>query len=109
MLTVKDRVKQTKLKHAHNVFNNVGPSYLFNNFRRMNERSIQTRQSEYNFFVPRVQGIATNSFFYTSIMAWNSIPNSIKCLESKPRFIKAITKYLREQEQNVENNDFLYY
>ena len=74
----------------------------------MNERSTQTRQSEFNYFIPRVQGIATHSFFYTSIKEWNSLPNNIKCLESKPRFKKAVMKHLREQERNVERNDFIF-
>lgn len=80
MLNVEDRVKQIKLMHVHNIFNNVGPSYLLHNMRRMNERSIQTRHSEFNYFVPTVHGIATHSVFYTSIKEWNSLPNSIKCM-----------------------------
>ncbi len=41
MLNVEERLKQIKLKHVHDIFNSVGPSHLFDDFKRMNEHSVQ--------------------------------------------------------------------
>ena len=109
MLKVEDRVKQLKLNHVHNIFNNVGPSYLTTNFHRMNERSVRTRRSEFNYCIPEVQGIAAHSFFYTSIKEWNSLPGNIQCTEATTRFKSAVKRHLVECERKVESSDFIFY
>jgi hypothetical protein len=36
-LNVENRMKQLHLDHAHKIFNNANPSYLKNNFIKINE------------------------------------------------------------------------
>ena len=110
MLKVEERVKQLKLNHVYNIYNNVGPSYLTDNFHRTaNLHSIRTRRSECSFFVPRVQGMAVHSFFYSAIKEWNSLPSNIQCIDGKSRFKTAVKRHLIEQARNLELNDLTFY
>lgn len=110
LLSVENRVKQLKLNHVFNIFNNRGPTYLTENFHRVvNNQSVRTRHSEFNFCVTGAQGAAAHTFYYTAIKEWNSLPSNIQCINSKNQFKTAVRKHLIEQERVFELNDFVYY
>ena len=93
MSKVENRVKQLKINHVYEIFLNLGPSYLSANFHRISDRhSTWTRSSDYNFIVPKVQGIAASTFYFTAIKEWNSLPTNIKSIKSIPQFKVAIKR-----------------
>lgn len=110
MLSVKNRVKELKLSHVHNIYNNRGPSYLAEHFhRRADNQIIRTRNSEFNFGVTSVQGPAAHTFYHTAIKEWNLLPNDIQSKVSKNLFKSSIKKYLTEKERSSELDDYVYY
>ena len=79
-LNVDDRVKQMKLNHVFNIFNNTSPGYLSEHFTKLSEiHRYNTRDSQLNFSIPRVRGqFGSNTFKFTGANAWNSLPGVIK-------------------------------
>ena len=109
MLNVEQRVNQLKLNHIFKIFNNTSPSYLSQNFTRVSSfHNYSTRSSNYNFVVPRVQGIGTNTFYYSAIKLWNDMPNNIKCQQYKCSFKMSVKKYFLDKATNDENI-YIYY
>ncbi len=95
MLDVKSRVKQLRLNHAYKIYNNSSPLYLVKNFTQVSEiHAYGTRFSVNNFYVPKVQGAAVNTFFFNAIKDWNSLPNHIQTLNNKDTFKKAVKAFL---------------
>ena len=77
--SVDDRVKFLCLCHAHKVFYNTYAPYLSDNFIRVSEvHRYNTRNSSFNFRLPKVKGAAFSTFFNYAIHDWNSLPNEIK-------------------------------
>ena len=110
LLNVPDRVKQLKLNHVYNIFNGTSPSYLSQNFTRVSDQhQYNTRQSSLNFIVPNVSGQAKQTFFYTSINVWNSLPSCTKNCSSRNSFKRHIKDFLVNQSIDRENNDFVFY
>ena len=71
-LNVENRTKQLRLNHVHKIFNNKCPSYLHDHFRPISQvHSYNNRHSSYNFVVPRIEGVASGTFFYHGIKDWN--------------------------------------
>ena len=90
-LDVVHRVAQLKMSHVHNIFYNKCPEYLSEHFCKIsNSHRYNTRGSSYNFYVPNAKGIQSQSFYYTAINQWNSLPNSVKCLEDKNNFKRSL-------------------
>ncbi len=80
-LNIYDRVRQLRLNHVHKVFYSKGPSYLSQFFTKANAtHSHSTRSSSYNFHVPRVTSITSNSFYYQGTLDWNSLPSNIRSI-----------------------------
>ena len=75
------------------------PQYLTQHFHRFNEggERIATRAKAYNFHTPR---ISTNTFAYTSIKDWNSLPRTIKEIKLENLFKEKVKKYLVELSKN---------
>ena len=69
LLDVKHRAIQLRLTHGYNIFYKLGPSYMQENFERVNEHhAYNTRNSAWNFTVPRVRNnFELNTFFINTI------------------------------------------
>ena len=110
MLSVNNRVRELKLNHAHNIFNNRGPAYLAEHFqRRADNQQVRTRNSQFNFNVKSVHGSAAHTFYNTAIKEWNSLPSNLQSLVSKDQFKTSLRNHLFEQERLNELNDYVYY
>ena len=76
ILKVEDRIKQLKLYHVFKMYHDKAPQYLISHFRKFsNIHRYSTRGSATDFILPKVKGQACNSFFFTGIKEWNSLPN----------------------------------
>ena len=102
-LNVETRVKQLRLNHAHKIFNNNCPSYLKNNFVRINEHhTYNTRSSPYNFVTPKIKGKESTSFYYNAIQDWNTLPEWIKSISDLQRFKKEVKCHLKSTSEELE-------
>ena len=89
MLPIKCRVDQLELNHVFRIKSGLAPVCLAENCV-LNTSSQFTRYSECAFAIPRVQGFGKLSFLYTASILWNNLPMSIKNIESKDSFKKAV-------------------
>ena len=107
-LKVNDRVKQLKLGHVFKIKKKTCPYYLATNFQNLNddENRIVTRGKANNFYKPR---ICTETFAYTAIDDWNSLPNNVKEIKSEDRFKDSLKKSLLEAARKTEKSQFVYY
>ena len=64
---------------------------------------IATRGKAYNFHIPRIN---TNTFAYTAIKDWNSLPSRIKEIDSEKLFKKKVKRHLVEMSDKEEREDF---
>ena len=80
MLPVSYRVKQLKLNHVFNIYNDQCPLYLKENFLKISDTliSLCTKASRNNFFLQRIRNQAVNSFYFSGIKEWNSLPSKLK-------------------------------
>ena len=102
-LSVKDRVQQLKLNMVFKIFHGTSPDYLKSNFTRLSTlHTYSTRGSPYNFHVPKTQGQACSTFFFTAIGHWNNLPSNIKEINNISRFKKAVKKHLSDQARLLE-------
>jgi hypothetical protein len=102
-LSVKDRVQQLKLSLVFKIFHGTSPDYIKLNFTRTSATHVYSiRGSPYNFFVPRIQGQACSTFFFTAINHWNSLPNNIKQINEISMFKKSVKRYLSDQARLLE-------
>ena len=94
-LDIQNRTRQLRLNHVHKIFHSTGPSYMSQFFTRSSAiHSHATRGNRLNFFVPRVKGLTSKSFFYCSTLDWNSLPDNIKLIHDKHSFKQAIKNHL---------------
>lgn len=108
-LTIKDRAKQLRLNHVHNIFNNIGPDYMRLYFTRASSvHAHRTRSSSFNFHVPSIKGIASNTFYYNAICDWNDLPPQIQSIGSKSMFKRSVKKHLAESAQSLESAEFIH-
>ena len=93
LLDVTNRVSQLKLGHAFKINHNTCPNYLGFHFRKLNEYEgrIDTRGKAYNFHVPK---ISPNTFAFSTIKDWNSLPNDIKSSSYFKSFKEKVVKHL---------------
>ena len=107
-LSVSDRIKQLKLGHVFKIWNKTCPSYLTENFSRLNENTdrSETRSYAYNFQVPR---ISTTTFAYTAIKEWNYLSNKIKDIKGEQSFKENVKKFIREAAKELESSHFIYF
>ncbi len=78
LLRVSERAKQLRLNNAHKIFYHQAPGYLQENFVKTRNRLQHTRSSQWNFNVPNVRGIESNTFYFNAIKDWNSLPKPEK-------------------------------
>ena len=111
MLKVSERVTQNKLSHIHKIWSNSCPVYLKENFNRIIDTELRncTRSSRNNFFLPRVKKQAINTFFYSGIKDWNSLPTSIKQIQNINTFKDHVKKNLVSKARRTETSPFLFF
>ena len=94
ILKVEDRIKQLKLYHVFKMYHDKAPQYLISNFRKFsNIHRYSTRGSATNFILLKVKGQACNSFFFTGIKGWNSIPNQVTTSKTHVQFKKVVKSH----------------
>ena len=101
MLFVKDPVTQLKMNHVFNIYNHRSTAYLSNHFQCFADiHGYATRNSPCNFILPKSKGQACNTFYFTGIKEWNSLPNHIKSLETSQLFKCAIKNFLSSKHKD---------
>ena len=65
-LNICNRVKQLRLNHVYNIFNNKSPEYMHKNFK-INISLYGIRSSNSNFYTPPMKGDEFTTFFYSGI------------------------------------------
>ncbi len=80
LLRVSHRAKQLRLNNAHKNFYHQAAGYLQDIFLKTRNRLQHTRSSQWNFNVPNIKGIESNTFYFNAIKDWNSLPNNLKKL-----------------------------
>ena len=97
LLNVEHRVKQLRLNHVHKIYYNKCPSYMKEDFLKVNEHhTYNTRSSQHNFVVPKIKGVESTTFFYNAIKDWNSLPGHIKETKNLDQFKKLVKSYLMD-------------
>ena len=98
-LNIQNRVMQLKLNHAFKVYHNSSPKYLSDSFtKRAGAHRYNTRDSQYNFLIPRVKGqYGGNTFLFTTVKGWNALPNHIKAINNYAAFKKNVKDHLARQ------------
>ena len=78
------------------------------NFQNLNddENRIVTRDKANNFYKPR---ICTETFAYTAIDDWNSLPYNVKGIKSEDKFMDSLKKSLIEAARKADKSQFVYY
>jgi hypothetical protein len=95
MLSVNNRVTHLKMNHVFKIFNGTSISYLKDNFQLFADlHNYRTRNSPYNFILPRAKGQACNTFYFTGIKDWNALPSDIKQISNPHPFKRAIKSHL---------------
>ena len=111
MLNVEDRVKQLRLNHVFNIFNENAPSYLRDNFviKRSNSGR-QTRScTNLDFIVPRVKTCQSSTFYFNAINDWNELPLSIKESKCKDNFKRNVKTFFLEKGLSKQNCAFYFF
>ena len=98
-LDVSNRVKQMKMNHVFKIKNQTCPPYMRSNFNRLNENTnrMTTRGSALNFFLPRVCGQGSSTFFFTAIKEWNALSTNLKCIENENSFKEKLKQELKNE------------
>ena len=111
MLYVEDRVKQMKLNHVFKIWNGYGPEYMREKFSKLSDTESRTctRASSNNFFLPRVRGQGINTFYFTAIKDWNSLPVSIKEIQNFENFKTRVKTNIACESKNTETCPFLFF
>ena len=107
-LNVANRVKQLRLNHVFNIYNNKCPEYMHNNFVKISS-NYNTRSSQMNFFVPSVKGCESSTFYFNGIKDWNILPNSTKMCKNKHSFKSSVKQFLLDKLRSVSENIYVYY
>ena len=95
LLNINTRAKQLRLNHIFNIFNDVCPDYMKQNFTRVTTvHNHNTRGSRCNFHVPKSNTHSNSSYFYNAIKDWNGLPDDIKSISQKSVFKVDVKSYL---------------
>ena len=110
-LNIEDRVKQLRLNHVYNIFNDRAPSYLRENFvLKSNVSTRHTRSSSnLDFVVPFIKTCQSGTFYYSGIKDWNELPKEVKVIKSKDAFKKSVKKLLLDKGISRHNSEFIFY
>ena len=101
LLNISDRVKFIRLNHVFKIRNGESPVYLKREFNSI-PHELNTRASSYNFYVPRLQGMASKSFFCNGIKDWNALPIAIKSITNMFQFKRQMKLFLAKCRLELE-------
>ena len=68
-----------------------------------------TRASANNFFLPRVKKQGINTFFYSGIKDWNSLPASIKQIKNEESFRNRAKHNIVMEARKAESCPFVFF
>ena len=87
-LNVRDGVERLRLGHVFDVCNSLGPSCLEQFFAKASDSHSHGAGSgsSLNFFVPRVSGVGSRTFFYQGVLGWSSLPVGMGSITDKSVF-----------------------
>ena len=68
----------------------------------------RTRNGEFNFLVPSVNGPASKTFYFNAIKDWNNLPMNLKKLKQEHAFKAGVKDCLFELQNIQFQRDFLY-
>ena len=81
--------------------------YINNNFTRVsNIHRYDTRNSNFNFVLPKREGHIGNTFYFNSIQFWNSLPKNVKTVKNFSHFKSALKKYLKLESTREQYNQY---
>ena len=111
ILGVTDRVKQNKLNHIFKIYNGTGPEYLNEHFNKISDTELRgcTRASTHNFFLPRIKGQGSNTFYFSGIKNWNSLPARIKEIQNFKIFKDKVKRNIAFEAKESELSPFLFF
>jgi len=109
-LNPKDRVSQLSMNLVHKIFYGKCLDYLKDNFIKITEvHSHNTRGSDFNFKVPKINTITSGTFYYNAIKEWNSLPPELRAIESKETFKSSLKCYLFDRASQRESLSYVSY
>lgn len=84
---------------THSIIRTGNPKYLADNFEFVAERSVRvSRSSSTTLRIPHHRTAAySKSFTVTACRTWNSLPNNLKSIESRSRFVVALKRYFLDR------------
>jgi hypothetical protein len=95
LLNIHTRAKQLRLNHVYNIFHDICPDYMKENFLRVSSlHHHNTRGCKFNFQIPRISSFSSCSFYYNAIKDWNGLPENIKSTLQKSIFKKETKSHL---------------
>ena len=98
VLHIDQRSKQLVLHHVHKIYYSDVDHYITNNFTRVsNVHGHDTRNSKFNFVVPKRKGQIGNSFYFNGIQFWNSLPKYVKTVKNFLHFKRVLKQYLKNE------------
>ncbi len=108
LLRFSERAQQRRLNNAHKIFYHQAPGYLQENFVETRNRLQHTRSSQWNFNVPNIQGIDSNTFYFNAIKDWNSFPNNMKNCGNIHTYKKGVNRYLLQTATEEAGREYVY-
>ena len=106
-LDIENRFTYLSLNMIHNVHSGRSPLYLCNFQSTQDVHQHNTRNSSLSYVIPQVNKQGSTTFMYNAAKAWNSIPVSLRAIESKNSFKHKCKLYLFSKMDEVEKNDFV--
>lgn len=81
---------------------------MLSHFSRLDEdiTRMTTRASATDFFLPRVCGQGTTTFFFSAIKEWNALPKTVKNATCKTTFKNKLKENLIKEAKKVEISVF---
>ena len=81
---------------------------MLSHFSRLDEdiNRMTTRASATDFFLPRVCGQGTSTFFFSAIKEWNALPRIVKNATCETSFKKKLKENLMNEAKKVEMSVF---
>ena len=97
-LNSKDRVVQLSMNMVHDVFYGNCPEYMKMYFTKVSDvHSHNTRGSNFNFQVPKINSITSTTFYYNAIKEWNALPDNVRGITNKDTFKRVLKSHLNER------------
>ena len=106
-LSVDKRYEYLSANLMYNIFYGLAPSYLCHFERVDNLHSYGTRHSVLSYVLPEIKTHGGKTFMYNGAKLWNSLPVSLRSIESRDNFKIKCKKFFFDQMKNIENSQFV--